>query len=72
MNTNIRSKRADEVWLAVALATIQRGDEGTRYSPGLADVVTNDWAARFGTEDDLADIADIEANKARREMGGGV
>ena len=69
MNTNIRSKRADEVWLAVALATIQRGDEGIRYSPGLADVVTNDWAARFGTEDDLADI---EANKARREMGGGV
>lgn len=59
MNTNIRSKRADEVWLAAFLQTLCE-------NPEQADYALDQWAARFGTEDDLSDI---DANKARRAMG---
>lgn len=67
MNTHIRNKRADEVWMSAYIASLSSNQ---KYSVEdclwIADTIMGDWAERFGTEDDLADI---EANKARREMG---
>ena len=65
MNTNIRSKRSDEVWLAAYLSGLNSGEVPSNCAV-YADMTIDFWAARFADEETLADI---DANKARREIG---
>lgn len=64
MNTNIRSKRADEVWLAALIEILSSNPEySIEDCVYLSDDVMRYWAARFADDETLQDI---EANKARR------
>lgn len=63
MNTNIRSRRADEVWMQVFIRFVM---EGMDFACQMADLSVDKWAARFSDEETLADI---EANRARRNIG---
>lgn len=62
MNTNIRNADARRFWEAVYIQT----REGYINCYREADAALDGWAARFADEETLSDI---EANKARRQMG---
>ena len=67
MNTHIRNADARRFWESVYLAcfvSVTQIDGNGLIKE--ADLALDDWAARFADEETLADI---DANKARREMG---
>jgi len=64
MNTHIRNAEARKFWEAVYLQDVALYEEID--SARFADCALVYWASRFADEETLQDI---EANKARRELG---
>ena len=62
MNTHIRNAEARKFWEHCFFYL----QDDMEYCVFYADNATKEWAKRFGDEETLQDI---EANKARREMG---